>query len=130
MMQAAGGDMARHLPDAPLFHVSAAAGAGLAGLLLADGFGRRRWAGHLIAMLSAGAATVLGAGFGAFIALAFAATTSASGNLADVAGMAPFLGFIAVADGLGTSVPVAVTWLLAMTSVQIWMRRLRSAPLT
>ncbi|WP_152613000.1 hypothetical protein [Tateyamaria sp. ANG-S1] len=119
--------MARFLPDAPLFHVSAASGAALAGFLLADGFGRRRWRGHLIGGLTCVAVTLLGAWFGASIALAFTASGHAGATLSDVVGNAPFLGFIAIADALSTSLPVAATWAIAMTLVQLWMRRRRGA---
>ncbi|MEX0312150.1 MAG: hypothetical protein AB3N17_18100 [Tateyamaria sp.] len=129
-MQAAGGDLARHLPDAPLFLVSSAAGAALAGLLLADGFGRSRWTGHLVGALSSVAATLVGAWFGAFIALAWVAMRNVHATLFDALESAPVLGFIAVADGLSTSVPVVVTWVLAMTSVQLWMCRRRGATVT
>ena len=127
VMHGAGGDLAPHLPAAPLFHVSAGMGAAFAGLILADGFGHSRWTGQLLAVVAAIAATLLGAMTGAAVALSITAFFDANAAIVDVIEAAPLFGFIAIADGLTTSVPVAVTWAVSMTAVHVSMLRLRRA---
>ncbi|WP_415402507.1 hypothetical protein [Tateyamaria sp. SN3-11] len=127
MMQVAGGDLARHLPPAPLFQISAGFGAGAAGALLAGGFGHGRWRGHLLGALSAVLATVIGASLGAIIAMGVAARAVQPRVMFDVLEIAPALGLMAIADGVVTSVPVAITWALSLAAVHLLMHQRRQA---
>ncbi|WP_147106263.1 hypothetical protein [Tateyamaria sp. syn59] len=105
--------------------LSAAAGAGFAGVFLADGFGRARWRGQVLGLVSAIAATVMGALVGSAIALSVAAATVPNATVIEALEIVPLFGFVAILDGLTNSVPVAVTWALSMAAVQMWLLRVR-----
>ena len=130
-MSGSGGSLARFLPDGPWFHIAALLGAGVAGLALADGFGRKGWLGAGAALAAAPVATGIGAALGAAgLMVVFAAVQflAGAGGVApgSVTG-APALGVLAVVDGIGTSPVVALTWVSAMCAVHLAMRRLRNA---
>ncbi|WP_415920959.1 hypothetical protein [Tateyamaria sp. SN6-1] len=130
-MTQAGGNMARFLPEGPWFHIAALAGAGVAGVTLSDGFGRRGWLGLAAVVVAAPVTTAMGAVLGAMGLLLVA------GLVQFIAGMGPFapealttgpaLGLIAIGDGIWTSPVVAATWVATMLGVHLVMRRQRSA---
>lgn len=124
-MQVAGGESAQDLPTAPLFQISAGLGAGLAGSLLADGFGWPRWPGYALAALSSVAATLSGAVMGAAIFLFVVAVKDPQLPPFELLGAAPLFGVIAITDGLLNSIPVAATWIVSMSGVHLLLRRVR-----
>ena len=106
-----GGDLSRFLPSLSTMILAACVGAGVAGFLLADAFGRRGWRGAIWTVVAWPIATVCGASLGAgLVGIASSAEPLAGLPEALVAG-AP-LGIMAVSDGLSTSPAVAVIWLI------------------
>ena len=126
MMHVAGGELARHLPPPPLMQISALLGAALAGVICADGYGRGRWYGHLLGVVTFIVATALGALSGAVIAIGVQAAFEPSVPISAGFQIAPF-GLIAVWDGLINSIPVAITWVISMATVHLLMLRYRHA---
>ena len=129
VMRTAGGDLARFLPEAPGFHLVALAGAAVAGVAVADGFGRRGWLGLGLFLTAAPLATAVGAAFGASVLMTVLAAVQWFAGDADMANGvltgAPVLGIIAMLDGVGTSPAVAATWGTSMLAVHFAMRRTR-----
>lgn len=106
-----GGELARFLPPVTPMMVAACAGACLAGLMLADAFGRTGWLGALWSTLAWPLATAVGAALGAGL---FGIVTSPApllGAPQALAAGAP-LGLTAVIDGISTSPAVAVIWII------------------
>lgn len=66
MMSEFSNNLHRHLPEHG-FHLSAVLGAGLAGFILADGFGRQGYMGAFWASLTAVFATLMGASLGSLL---------------------------------------------------------------
>ncbi|MEO0400820.1 MAG: hypothetical protein AAF214_00435 [Pseudomonadota bacterium] len=118
-----GGDLARYLRQVPFFQISAMIGAGLAGAALCDGFGRARWQGHGLGAVTAVTTTCLGAIAGALIATFLNATLSS--QRMEGAAEVGSLGLLAIMDGIATSVPVAVTWVVAMACLHWQVGKLR-----
>ncbi|WP_299725011.1 hypothetical protein [uncultured Tateyamaria sp.] len=107
-----GGDLARFLPPMLVMICAGAAGAGLAGLLLADGFGRKGAFGMLWSVLAWPIATACGAVFGA-ATLAIEWMRSPVQMVAHALEHGAPLGVMAVADGIATSPAVAGVWLVS-----------------
>lgn len=126
-----GGSMSRHLPENG-FHFAAFVGAGLAGLLLADGLGHHGQRGWVLSALSFLGMTILGgplgASLGMYVTLPFYGEMEGFkvswfiGSLPHLWG----LGWLALADGLTTSIAVASVWLLSIVPVHVAARLLRS----
>lgn len=113
-----GGDLARFLPPLPVMQGFGVAGAGLAGLVLADAFGRAGWRGAVWSCLAWPLATIFGAVTGAAL-LAFEVTRSPGAMLIKAVSEGAPLGIMALMDGIATSPAVATIWLasgLAMHS--------------
>lgn len=107
-----GGDLARFLPPLPMMTLAAAFGAGVAGLLVSDAFGRRGVWGLLSSGFGWCIATALGAGIGAAV-FAVQPRLGISGGLLRALEEGASLGLLAVGDGIVTSPPVAVIWILS-----------------
>lgn len=120
-----GGSLARFLPPWQALLVAAALGAGVAGFLLADAFGRSgRW-GLIWSCVAWPMATALGAGVGAVLLTVLLATDGAE-MLFAVSSGAP-LGMMAVIDGVTTSPVVAVVWALGGCAAHYGTRSERAA---
>ena len=98
--------MVRHLPGWP-FHIAAIPGAGLAGLIFFNAFGRAGAAGWIIALLAAGLMTVVGAVLGAQLLTMIASIIWDGGEI----GLGGVLGLIVVFDSASSPLVLAV-WLL------------------
>ena len=104
-----GGDMARHLPPHWVMCGAASVGAGLAGLALADAFGRRGWGGAMLSVFGWPIATIMGAVLGAAFVLMKEGRPWASDPALAIVEGAP-LGVMSVLDGIVSSPVVATIW--------------------
>ena len=111
--------MVRHLPGWP-FHIAAIPGAGLAGLIFFNAFGRAGAAGWIIALLAAGLMTVVGAVLGAQLLTMIASIIWDGGEI----GLGGVLGLIVVFDSASSPLVLAVG-LLAMVVLHLLQRKLR-----
>ena len=111
-----GGQMARFLPPLPVLMSAAVAGAGLAGIVLADAFGRQGRRGAIRSAIAWPVVTGLGAMAGASL-LALDPARGPASMLANALKEGAPLGFLAVADGIATSPAVLAIWLVAGVAV-------------
>ncbi len=109
-----GGSLWRFLPSGQGFHAAAIAGAGLAGLICAEGFGHGGRRGWLIAAVSACAATLLGAALGATLLGVFGGTMAG----------AP-LGVLAITDAATSPIAFGI-WTSTMAILHETARRIRA----
>lgn len=120
-----GGSMAQFLPPLAVMSLAASGGAALAGLVLADAFGRAgRW-GVVVSAIAWCMATALGACVGAAFFALESGLNPATFIPNAIFGAAP-LGLIAVADGIATSPAVAAVWALAGCAMH-WCARVERA---
>ncbi len=98
------------------FHLAAFLGAGSAGFVVADGFGRPGVRGLVRAALSAGVSTVLGAGLGAMYLV---------GPFEDMGAAA--LGAVVVADALLSGTITLKAWTVSMILLHLMAGRIRAA---
>lgn len=106
-----GGDLARFFPPLSIMLCAAFVGAGVAGFILADAFGRRGWGGMVWSIVTWPLATAVGASLGAgLVGTASSPEPLASLPEALIAG-AP-LGWMAVSDGIASSPAVAAIWVI------------------
>ena len=122
-----GGQLARFPPPLPVLMSAAVAGAGLAGVLLADAFGRRGCRGAIWSAVAWPVVTGLGGMAGASV-LALDPARGPASMLANALKEGAPLGFWAVADGIATSPTVLVIWLVAGVAVHHGVR-VERAPL-
>lgn len=120
-----GGSLAAYLPPLPLLTLVAALGAGVAGLLLSTAFGRGGWEDVWLSTIMWPVVTALGAVCAATAFGLVEAVTSTRG-LHVLEEIAP-LGLWGVADGIATSLPVALTWLAGRVAVHLALREERRA---
>ncbi|MBB3993660.1 hypothetical protein GGR95_001291 [Sulfitobacter undariae] len=111
--------LVRHLPGWP-FHVAAIPGAGLAGLLFCNAFGREGPVGWIIAILAAALMTFVGSVLGAQL-LTMSAAVVLGGSIMNLGGA---LGMLVVVDS-ATSPLVICVWLLSMAALHLLRRKLR-----
>lgn len=108
-----GGRMQHYLPDSG-FHLAAVVGAGLAGFILADGFGRSGLRGGLSAVTTAVLVTLLGAWLGAAL-IAWSPRPEAG-----------FLGWLALLEAVSANPLILKIWAAAMLVLQGGAARLRA----
>ncbi|MFL4470767.1 hypothetical protein ACERZ8_13070 [Tateyamaria armeniaca] len=121
-----GGHLARFLPPMAVMMGAGAVGAGIAGLILADAFGRAGRRGAFCALLGWPIATLLGAVIGATLVVIEAMELSAATLAHAVSEGAPF-GIMALMDGISTSPAVAGIWLLSGWAMHVGARVERRA---
>jgi hypothetical protein len=123
VMVSHGGTMARHLPDVG-FYTAAFVGAFLAGLITAGGLGRTGRRGWCVAGLCFVAATTIGAALGSSVGMMLVLrldTDMQWPGLSEYLSGLPMLfsfGWLAVLDGLSTSLYVAAAWIAVLAVVQ------------
>jgi hypothetical protein len=124
-----GGDLARFLPPMTPMIVAASLGAGLAGAILADGFGRRGWCGVVTSALLWPFTTALGAAIAAmpFGLVDMVGQSFTRRNMLHAALESAPRGLVAVADGILFSPVVAAIWAISLLGLQFAMRAERSA---
>ncbi len=121
-----GGQFSRHLPPTTLMSLGGAIGAGLAILLLADGFGHRGLRGVIFAAFSWVVATALGAWFGAsavLIETSAGAIYAIPSALEEGAG----LGLFAVVGGILQSPTAFAVWVVGGCAMHYGARAERGA---
>ena len=104
------------------------AGAGLAGVVFADAFGRFGVRGALWSLLAWPLATLLGGVIGATAATIIATWGQVQGLVELVTDAAP-LGILALADAIATSPAVAGVWMLSGLAVHFGARSERGVPI-
>jgi len=104
------------------------AGAGVAGAVLADAFGRFGVRGVLWSVLAWPLATLLGGMIGAAVATIIATWGQMQGVVEVVTDAAP-LGILALADAIATSPAVAGVWMLSGLAVHYGARAERGVPI-
>ena len=120
-----GGQMARFLPPHPYMILAGFVGAGLAGILLADAFGRGGKGGALLSGLFWPIATLLGACLGAAL-LIFGLEGPANVTPHSALESGADLGTLAVMDGVFTGPLVAVIWFVSGIAVHFGARAERT----
>lgn len=123
VMVSHGGTMARHLPDVG-FYTAAFVGAFLSGLIVAGGLGETGRRGWCVGALSFIAATMIGAALGSSVGMMLVMPYE---NGMQWHGLSEYLeglpmlvsfGWIAVLDGLSTSIAVVAAWIAVLIAVQ------------
>lgn len=120
-----GESLARFLPPLPVLCIAAVFGAAVAGSICAGAFGRRGVRGWVLMACMWPAITALGAGIAVMPmgVMEFSPHTSAA---VQAVVEAAALGWLAVADGILTSLPVTVVWLLSGAMIHMALRQQRS----
>lgn len=121
-----GGTLARFLPPWHVLILAAMLGAGMAGFLLADAFGRAGVWGAVWSAVGWICATVVGAGLGAAVFTFSAGAYPAFALTNAVVEGAP-LGLLAVGDGISSSPTVALIWIIGGCAVHYGTRTERAA---
>ncbi|MEL6807247.1 MAG: hypothetical protein AAFO97_05665 [Pseudomonadota bacterium] len=106
-----GGDLARFFPPLSIMLCAAFVGAGVAGFMLADAFGRKGWVGFVSSTLAWPLATVIGASLGAGL-VGTASSPEPLASLPEALTAGAPLGLMAVTDGIASSPVVAIIWII------------------
>ncbi|MEM6374252.1 MAG: hypothetical protein AAF727_15960 [Pseudomonadota bacterium] len=122
-----GGEVSMFLPDFTDMLWAGVLGAGAAGLLFGDLFGRAERTGVMWAMLGWAIATLVGAMFGAGAVIAYETNAPLANMGTSMMEGAP-LGVLALVSGVTGSPIVAAVWVLSGLAVHCATRAERSAP--
>lgn len=104
-----GGDLARFFPPLSIMLCAAFVGAGVAGFMLADAFGRKGWVGLVSSTLGWPLATIVGASLAAGL-VGTASSPEPLASLPEALTQGAPLGLMAVTDGIVSSPIVAIIW--------------------